>query len=123
MVWRLMIWQPQYPPVRRLASGLVKGKRARKRLVVQAARRLAIDLWRLSTGQTTPEKLGLIMHCASWEITGYTNKSPSKNRLSADEFLGSNGARLALGLGEQNPQLRWDRSLLSLICSLHKSWC
>jgi transposase len=64
MVWRLMIWQPQYPPVRRLATGLVKGKRARKRLVVQAARRLAIDLWRLSTGQTTPEKLGLIMHCA-----------------------------------------------------------
>src|SRR5712675_3555040 len=34
-------------------AGLVKGKRARKRLVVQAARRLAIDLWRLSTGQTT----------------------------------------------------------------------
>jgi transposase len=64
MVWRLMIWQPQYPPVRRLASGLVKGQRARKRLVVQAARRLAIDLWRLSTGQTTSEKLGLIMHCA-----------------------------------------------------------
>jgi transposase len=64
MVWRLRIWQPQYPPVRRLASGLVKGKRARKRLVVQAARRLAIDLWRLSTGQTTPEKLGLIMHRA-----------------------------------------------------------
>jgi transposase len=65
MVWRLMIWQPQYPPVRRLAAGLVKSKRARKRLVVQAARRLAIDLWRLSTGQTTPEKLGLIMHCTS----------------------------------------------------------
>ena len=65
MVWRLMIWQPQYPPVRRLAAGLVKSKRARKRLVVQAARRLAIDLWRLSTGQTTPENLGLIMHSAS----------------------------------------------------------
>ena len=64
MAWRLIIWQPQYPPVRRLAAGLVKGKRARKRLVVQAARRLAIDLWRLSTGQTTPEKLGLIMHSA-----------------------------------------------------------
>jgi transposase len=61
MVWRLMIWQPQYPPVRRLATGLVKSKRAKKRLVVQAARRLAIDLWRLSTGQTTPEKLGLVM--------------------------------------------------------------
>ena len=49
----------------RLAAGLVKGKRAKKRLVVQAARRLAIDLWRLSTGQTTPEKLGLIMHDTS----------------------------------------------------------
>jgi transposase len=61
MVWRLMIWQPQYPPVRRLASGFVKSKRAKKRLVAQAARRLAIDLWRLSTGQTTPEKLGLVM--------------------------------------------------------------
>jgi transposase len=63
MVWRLMIWQPQYPPVRRLAAGLVKSKRAKKRLVVQAARRLAIDLWRLATGQTTPEKLGLVMQC------------------------------------------------------------
>ena len=61
MVWRLMIWQPQYPPVRRLAAGFVKSRRAKKRLVVQAARRLAIDLWRLSTGQTTPEKLGLVM--------------------------------------------------------------
>ena len=36
---------------RRLAAGLVKGKRAKKRLVIQAARRLAIDLWRLSTGK------------------------------------------------------------------------
>jgi transposase len=61
MVWRLMIWQPQYRPVRRLAAGLVKSKRAKKRLVVQAARRLAIDLWRLATGQTTPEELGLVM--------------------------------------------------------------
>jgi hypothetical protein len=26
-------------------------------------------------------------------------------------------------LGQQNPQLRLDRSLLSLICSLHKSPC
>jgi transposase len=65
MVWRLMIWQPQYPPVRRLAAGFVKSKRAKKRLVTQAARRLAIDLWRLSTGQTTPEKLGLVMQSNS----------------------------------------------------------
>jgi transposase len=63
MVWRLSFWQPGYGPVRRLRSGLIKAKRARKRLVVQAARRLAIDLWRLATGQTTPEKLGLVMQC------------------------------------------------------------
>jgi len=61
MVWRLMIWQPYYKPIRQLASGLIKSRRAKKRLVVMAARRLAIDLWRLETGQTTPEKLGLIM--------------------------------------------------------------
>ena len=30
MVWRLMIWQPQYSPMRRLASGLVKSRRARE---------------------------------------------------------------------------------------------
>jgi hypothetical protein len=28
MVWRLMIWQPNYGPVRLLATGLVKSKRA-----------------------------------------------------------------------------------------------
>ena len=27
------------------------------------ARQLAIDLWRLRTGQTTPQKLGLVMQC------------------------------------------------------------
>ena len=62
MVWRLMVWQPHYGPVRQLAAGLVRSKRAKRRLVVKAARRLAIDLWRLATEQTTAQKLGLIMH-------------------------------------------------------------
>jgi transposase len=62
MVWRLMVWQPHYGPVRQLAAGLVRSKRAKRRLVVKAARQLAIDLWRLATNQTTAEKLGLIMH-------------------------------------------------------------
>jgi transposase len=61
MVWRLIIWQPHYEPVRQLRAGLTRSKRAKKRLVVKAARRLAIDLWRLRTGQSTPEKLGLVM--------------------------------------------------------------
>src|ERR1700756_1087267 len=63
MVWRLLKWQPDYEPVRQLAAGLVRSKRAKKRLVVKAARQLAIDLWRLRTGQTTPQKLGLVMQC------------------------------------------------------------
>jgi transposase len=61
MVWRLIIWQPAYRPVRQLAAGVLKGKRAKKRLVVKAARCLAIDLWRLNTGQTSAQKLGLIL--------------------------------------------------------------
>jgi len=63
MVWRLLKWQPDYEPVRQLAAGLVRSKRAKKRLVVKAARQLAIDLWRLRTGQTTPQKLSLVMQC------------------------------------------------------------
>ena len=61
MVWRLLKWQPHYEPVRELARGLIKSKRARKRLAVKAARRLAIDLWRLHTGRVTAQELGLIM--------------------------------------------------------------
>jgi C4-type Zn-finger protein len=57
----LLKWQPQYEPVRQLARGLLKSKRARKRLAVKAARQLAIDLWRLHTGRVTAKELGLIM--------------------------------------------------------------
>lgn len=60
LVWRLVRWQPDYPPVRGLVAGTAKGA-ARRKLAVAAARRLAIDLWRLATGQTTPEKLHLIV--------------------------------------------------------------
>jgi transposase len=56
-VWRLLLWQPDYPPLERLRAA--KGQRARKRAAVAVARRLAIDLWRLATGRTTAEKVGL----------------------------------------------------------------
>ena len=55
--WRLVMWQPGYPPLQKLQAA--KGGRARKRAIVAVARRLAIDLWRLATGQTTREKVGL----------------------------------------------------------------
>jgi transposase len=58
LAWRLVRWQPQYPPVRKLVeTGLAP--RMRRKAVVAAARRLAIDLWRLATNRTTPEKIGL----------------------------------------------------------------
>jgi transposase len=56
-VWRLQQWQPEYPPLKQLHEA--SGARARKRAVVAVARRLAIDLWRLNTGQCSAKKLGL----------------------------------------------------------------
>lgn len=56
-VWRLEMWQPHYPPVKKLRE--TKGPRMRKRMAVAAARRLAIDLWRIETAQCSAEKLGL----------------------------------------------------------------
>lgn len=56
-VWRLLMWQPDYPPLRRLRAAT--SPRQRKRLAVAAARRLAIDLWRINTKRCTPEQLGL----------------------------------------------------------------
>lgn len=56
-IWRLAIWQPSYPPLKHLLEA--KGARSRKRAAVAAARRLAIDLWRIKTGQCSAQKLGL----------------------------------------------------------------
>lgn len=60
LVWRLSRWQPDYPPVKALVAGIARGA-ARRKCAVAAARRLAVDLWRLATGQTTPEKLKLVV--------------------------------------------------------------
>jgi transposase len=63
LVWRLVRWQPDYPPVRKLVDRTALSGRQRKKLATAAARRLAIDLWRLFTGQTTAEKIGLGLTC------------------------------------------------------------
>lgn len=55
--WRLPYWQPDYGPVRKLRAA--QGVRSRKRMVVALARRLAVDLWRIHTGQCSAAKLGL----------------------------------------------------------------
>ena len=61
-MWRMLKWQPDYGPVRQLGSALVRSKRAKKRLVVKAARELAVDLWRLQSGRVTAQELHLVMH-------------------------------------------------------------
>jgi transposase len=58
MVWRQMRWQPDYPPIKKLRNALLS-KRGKRRLVVAAARHLAIGLWRLATGRATAQELGL----------------------------------------------------------------
>ena len=63
LTWRLVRWQPDYPPVRALVAGVARGA-ARRKLAVAAARKLAVDLWRLATGQTTPQKLHLQLPAA-----------------------------------------------------------
>ena len=60
--WRLVRYQPGYPPVQKrlgiLARGAPATGGARKKAIVAVARQLAVDLWRLHTGQTTAEQLG-----------------------------------------------------------------
>jgi transposase len=62
--WRLVRFQPQYPPVKQRLGVLAKGARAtgaaRKKAIVAVARHLAVDLWRLHTGRCTAGQLGLI---------------------------------------------------------------
>ena len=61
--WRMVRFQPQYPPVKKRLNVLAKGASAtgaqRKKAIVAVARRLAVDLWRVHTGRCTAAQLGL----------------------------------------------------------------
>jgi len=62
LAWRLVRFQPTYPPVQTRLGLLAKGARAtgpqRKKAIVAVARHLAVDLWRLHTGQCSAQQLG-----------------------------------------------------------------
>jgi transposase len=62
--WRMVRFQPNYPPVNKRLAILAKGSPAtgavRKKAIVAVARRLAVDLWRLHTGRCSAQQLGLI---------------------------------------------------------------
>jgi transposase len=61
--WRLVRFQPNYPPVKKRLHILAPGARAtgalRKKAIVAVARRYAVDLWRLHTGRNCAATLGL----------------------------------------------------------------
>ena len=64
MAWRLLRYQPDYRGVKKWREHLA-GPRAtpakKKQALVALARTFGVDWWRLCTGRTTPEKLGLVM--------------------------------------------------------------
>jgi transposase len=63
MVWRVVLFQPNYPPVvqwREVLSG--SNKVLKKKAAVAVARRLLIDIWKMRTGRTTAQELGLILN-------------------------------------------------------------
>ncbi len=61
--WRLVRFQPEYRAVRKwrhlLSKGALATGAARKKAIVAVARQLAVDLWRIRTGQLQPADLGL----------------------------------------------------------------
>jgi hypothetical protein len=64
MAWRLVRYQPNCYAVRGWGEVIrehPKDKLKRKKAIVAVARQLAVDLWRVATGQTTFEKLGFVM--------------------------------------------------------------
>jgi transposase len=62
MVWRMVLFQPQYKPVQKWQE-VLKGPNPalKKKAVVAIGRQLIVDLWRLETGRVTAQELNLIM--------------------------------------------------------------
>lgn len=59
LAWRVIRFQPNYWKIKRMEAALAGSKARRKQAAAAIARQLAVDMWRLGTGQTTLEKLGL----------------------------------------------------------------
>jgi transposase len=65
MAWRLVRFQPDYRLTQKWKPRLLDSQATpgrRKQALVALARGFGVDWWRLCTGQTTPEKLGLRMN-------------------------------------------------------------
>ena len=63
--WRLLKYQPEYRLCKKWRARIIDPQTPggrKKQLIVALARGFGVDWWRLQTGQTTPEKLGLVMN-------------------------------------------------------------
>jgi transposase len=62
MVWRMILFQPQYQAVQKWQEVLRGTNRAlKKKAVVAIGRQLMVDLWRLQTGRVSAQELNLVM--------------------------------------------------------------
>ena len=62
MVWRMILFQPQYQAVQKWQEVLKGSNRGlKKKAVVAIGRQLVVDIWRLQTGRISAQELGLIM--------------------------------------------------------------
>jgi transposase len=62
MVWRMILFQPEYKAVQKWREVLEGPNRGlKKKAVVAIGRQLIVDIWRLQTGRITAQELGLIM--------------------------------------------------------------
>ena len=63
MVWRLRQFQPNYPPIVQWREAFCGSNQVlKKKAAVAVARRLLIDIWKMRTGRTTAQELGLILN-------------------------------------------------------------
>lgn len=93
--WRFQQFQPEYKAVKQRRPAIDEAraknnKAAKKKLSVGLARQFIVDWWRIRTGRTTPEKLGLQMSWpAAYVLRG---KAPAKAAAPAPDTAQSAAA-------------------------------
>ncbi len=64
LAWRLLMYQPEYRLCKKWCPQILDPRTSggrKKQLIVALARGFGVDWWRIRTGQTPPDKLGLLM--------------------------------------------------------------
>lgn len=66
MAWRLVRFQPHYGPIVQWREALSeRNKAAKKKAIVAVARRLLVDIWKMRTGRTSAQALGLVVNAVA----------------------------------------------------------